>query len=177
MPYIDAESRAELDGNGPPASQRAARNAGELNYLVSREIDKWVAEHGLSYDTIRYLHGQVELMKAEITFAASGVEGPNSALLAQTPFALRVYGHLVGFVADVGGDWDAVAGDALAAFDGAWLEFYIRVARPYEDVKVEVNGEVFDMSLIALREAQSKVYGPRTHAAWNAGGFPPGPRD
>lgn len=37
----------------------------------------------------------------------------------------------------------AVINDALGAVEGAKLEFYRRVAAPYEDNKIEENGDVY----------------------------------
>jgi hypothetical protein len=34
--------------------------------------------------------------------------------------------------------------DVMGALEGAKLEFYRRVAVPYEDIKIEVNGDVYD---------------------------------
>ena len=34
--------------------------------------------------------------------------------------------------------------DILGAFEGAKLELYRRVAAPYEDTKIEENGDVYD---------------------------------
>lgn len=35
--------------------------------------------------------------------------------------------------------------DVLGALEGAKLEFYARVARPYESDKIEENGDVYDV--------------------------------
>jgi hypothetical protein len=36
-----------------------------------------------------------------------------------------------------------VINDVLGALEGAKLEFYARVARPYEDTKIAANGDVY----------------------------------
>lgn len=43
----------------------------------------------------------------------------------------------------MGRDYNA-ANDVLGALEGAKLEFYRRVVAPYEDVKKEQNGDVYD---------------------------------
>lgn len=38
--------------------------------------------------------------------------------------------------------------DAIGAFEGAKLEFYRRVAAPYENKKIASNGDAFDARLV-----------------------------
>lgn len=45
--------------------------------------------------------------------------------------------------------YDSIGGyqgvnDVLGALEGAKLEFYRRVASPYEDIKIKENGDVYD---------------------------------
>lgn len=80
MPYIKKEARAQLDGNGTPL------NAGELNYVITATLIKFVEDTGLCYQTIN---------------------------------------------------------DVVGALEGAKMEFYRRVAAPYEDAKILENGDVY----------------------------------
>lgn len=82
MPYIPHIRRARLQ----PQSIEAAQDKGELAFQLACVVDGYVAENGLSYDTITDIRGGL-----------SGVED----------------------------------------------EFNARFARPYEDVKMRDNGEVF----------------------------------
>jgi hypothetical protein len=43
--------------------------------------------------------------------------------------------------------------DVMGALFGAALEFYIRIVRPYEDLKIEENGDVYGPLLKLLEEA------------------------
>jgi hypothetical protein len=43
---------------------------------------------------------------------------------------------------DNGGNYQAI-NDVVGALEGAKLEFYRRVAAPYEDRKIEENGDVY----------------------------------
>ena len=81
MPYIRQFRRNFLQEGGEPSSP------GELNYLFTSSAKYYVAEHGLSYQTIN---------------------------------------------------------DVLGALEGAKLEFYRRVAVPYETQKIEENGDVYE---------------------------------
>jgi hypothetical protein len=80
MPYVDQKTRALMDGGLRPTTP------GELNYAVTLLVQKYVADRGLSYQSIN---------------------------------------------------------DVLGALDGASKEFYRRVAGPYEDAKIAINGDVY----------------------------------
>lgn len=59
MPYIKQEDRDKL------ASGMAAKLPGELNYLITTEIKKYLDTHGLSYATINDIVGALESAKLE----------------------------------------------------------------------------------------------------------------
>jgi hypothetical protein len=79
MPYINEKDRKY-------SRIMVAVNAGDLNYLFTREIVEYIETKGLSYRTIN---------------------------------------------------------DIIGALEGAKLEFYRRVAAPYEDQKIKENGDVY----------------------------------
>jgi hypothetical protein len=81
MPYIDAAARARLEEGGRPET------AGELNYAVSRLVDRYLAERG----GIRYAH----------------------------------------------------LNEVIGVLECAKLELYRRLAAPYEDEKMRVEGDVY----------------------------------
>lgn len=81
MPYITLDERSRLAHGGRPP-----QSAGELNYCFTKVALAYLAEVGLSYQTIN---------------------------------------------------------DVLGALSGASKEFYRRVAKPYEDRKRELNGDVY----------------------------------
>lgn len=65
MPYVDAEARAHLDEGG------AARNAGELNYAVTKLVDAYLARLSQADGRLRYAHvneamGVLECAKLEL---------------------------------------------------------------------------------------------------------------
>lgn len=82
MPYIDSERRLELSF----CYGEMAKNAGELNYLLTDTIMSYLYQEKISYARIN---------------------------------------------------------DVLGALEGCKLEFYRRVAAPYEDKKIEQNGDVY----------------------------------
>jgi hypothetical protein len=79
MPYITQDRRDALEIEAAP------ENAGELNYLITRLVIKYVGEHP-RYQTFN---------------------------------------------------------DAVGALECAKLELYARMVRPYEDVKIAENGDVY----------------------------------
>ncbi len=79
MPYIAQGIRASLDDG------RAATSAGELNYLITKLIHKYIETNGLKYAKIN---------------------------------------------------------DVVGALEGAKLEFYRRIAVPYEEEKIKTNGDI-----------------------------------
>ena len=81
MPYIKQERRKDLlksghDMDGP----------GELNYIVTRILNLYVEQHGISYKSLN---------------------------------------------------------DVMGALEGAKMEFYRRVVVPYEEEKLNLNGDVY----------------------------------
>jgi predicted DNA-binding protein with PD1-like motif len=79
MPYIKEKDRDYAVNMG-------AENPGDLNFLFTHEIKKYMNLKGVSYRTIN---------------------------------------------------------DVIGALEGAKLEFYRRVAAPYEDQKIQENGDVY----------------------------------
>lgn len=59
MPYLDQAIRASLDDG------RKAQKGGELNYLISKLINDFVAMRGLSYSVINEAIGALECAKLE----------------------------------------------------------------------------------------------------------------
>lgn len=62
MPYISQEDRDELTCAGGP------RSAGELNYVITRLIDGFLARNGVypSYEQINTVVGVLECAKMEL---------------------------------------------------------------------------------------------------------------
>ena len=60
MPYISKQDRDRL------ALGLAATKPGELNYLVTMEIQKYLHTNGLSYTTINDIIGVLECAKMEL---------------------------------------------------------------------------------------------------------------
>lgn len=82
MPYIKRERRDPL----LPDSEEFPRDAGELNYQITRLIRRYEMNHGRCYN---------------------------------------------------------IANDIIGALEGAKLEYYRRRLAPYEDKKIEENGDVY----------------------------------
>jgi hypothetical protein len=65
MPYVNSDARIRLDAGEPP------RNAGELNYALTRLVDAYLVERGEDSGRVRYGHlneaiGVLECAKLEL---------------------------------------------------------------------------------------------------------------
>lgn len=98
MPYIEKWKRDRLE----TYSDRTEK-PGELNFMFTNEIIRYLNDKGLSYQTIN---------------------------------------------------------DIIGALEGAKLEFYRRVAAPYEDQKIKQNGDVYPEKLSpSNQEIYDGIYG------------------
>ena len=63
MPYISQDARLNLftNDNGPEPN-----HAGELNYLFTSIIIKYIEQHGLRYSTLNDIIGALECCKLEL---------------------------------------------------------------------------------------------------------------
>ena len=61
MPYITPTKRMSID-----RGDCALETAGELNYVITRLLDLWIADHGLTYDRINTCIGVLECAKLEL---------------------------------------------------------------------------------------------------------------
>lgn len=60
MPYVDAEARDRLAHGGTP------QNAGELNYSLSLDVDQYIEDKGLSYQTLNDISGVLTNLNLEV---------------------------------------------------------------------------------------------------------------
>lgn len=86
MPYLSQESRDRLEEAVIGIESVDLVLPGDMNYLFTKIVRRYIFQHGLSYRNIN---------------------------------------------------------DVMGAFDAAGKEFYRRIAVPYEDKKIEENGDVY----------------------------------
>lgn len=60
MPYVDDEARDRLAHGGTP------QNAGELNYWISQDVDQYIEDKGLSYQTLNDISGVLTNLNLEV---------------------------------------------------------------------------------------------------------------
>lgn len=60
MPYISKDRRSALEPSGKPET------AGELNYAVTRLVDRYLGDKGLRYHNINEVIGVLECAKLEL---------------------------------------------------------------------------------------------------------------
>lgn len=119
MPYIDAKARERLKNPYEPA-----KTVGELNYIYTQLFIQYFYCNGGRYQQIHDIKVQID---RAITKNIIG----NLDLLAQKLLVINAQ-H------DQFSGWDI-----RVALDLAFLEFYRRVAGPYEDQKKHENGDVY----------------------------------
>jgi hypothetical protein len=75
MPYINQGVRASLESGRKPLLP------GELNYVISKEIDGYITRKGLGYAAINDVIGVLECLKLEVyRRIAAGYEDEKSRL-------------------------------------------------------------------------------------------------
>ena len=65
MPYIVRKRREVLDPTICP-EHAAAECAGELNFQITRLVDRFISDKGLCYETLNAAMGVLECAKAEV---------------------------------------------------------------------------------------------------------------
>jgi len=60
MPYVKRTERARLDGGGAPETP------GDLNYLITRQVDAYLARKGVNYANLNEVIGVLECAKLEL---------------------------------------------------------------------------------------------------------------
>ena len=122
MPYIEqiARDRLSRDGQYPTTP-------GEVNYLVSVMIANHVRRHpdGLRYHVINDVIAQLETV----------IHGNGRAALEKDSLAHEIIGMLQLVRLPVL--------QVVGAVRCAQMEFYRRVAAPYEDAAIKKNGDVY----------------------------------
>jgi hypothetical protein len=60
MPYVKKSDRPRLDGGGEPTGP------GDLNYVITRAVDAYLARKGVSYANLNEAIGVLECAKLEL---------------------------------------------------------------------------------------------------------------
>ncbi len=137
MPYIDKVAQQRLSNADQPPT-----TAGELNFLLTVEIINYVRQHpdGLRYAQINTVVSVLEATKL-ITWTLPWESMQFSP--EQVKFLQAVQGHTTKAMA---------AGmhrlEVLGALECAKMEFYRRVAAPYEREAMAKNGDVYPPELV-----------------------------
>jgi hypothetical protein len=137
MPYIIQPRRAPLlDGDD-------IKNAGELNFMFTHTvIDALITRNGLSYGLVNDVVGAIERLKFDMQFGE----------ITAQPSAL--YDWLAEYVHQYAEDHEEddqsqVQADVVGALECAKLELYRRLAAPYEDQKIKLNGDAYSKESVA----------------------------
>jgi hypothetical protein len=137
LPYIPKHSR-------PVVAQGGATNPGELNFELTLAIRAYLREAGeLKYAQINEVVESLEWTKSTIRCQITGTP----THLRDTLFRIteRYIERRSPKLFEEGykaGAWKAER-EAVGAIECCKLEFYRRVAAPYEDRKIKTNGDVY----------------------------------
>jgi hypothetical protein len=137
MPYIEQEKRDAILAGARP------QDAGELNFAITTLADNDLKNKG----RIRYAHvndviGAIDCAKLELYRREASPSGAKPLDLGELNSAITTL--VDNYLKDKGGDRYSHLNEVIGAMDCAKLELYRRVAAPYEDKKIEENGDVYE---------------------------------
>ncbi|MGH3380608.1 MAG: hypothetical protein ACRDP6_38315, partial [Actinoallomurus sp.] len=125
VPYISQKDR--------PRASTEPGTVGELNYAMTAAFVLYLKDKGLSYQTVNDVADAVETVVQALLVLPLQVSGADEGLAAVLFALVRRFEHN-----------DPRGGTGAAgALRCALLEFYHRVAVPYERLKCAVNGDVY----------------------------------
>lgn len=131
MPYIKRVNRKIIKETG------VAKDAGELNFLITSRIQEYLIISGISYQKFNDILGVLESIKLGIN---KPIYNPSLGEEITTPYILHK--HLYKIVSDYAIK-DNTEYDILGVLEGAKLELYRRKIALYEDIKIKENGDVY----------------------------------
>lgn len=123
MPYILQEARDYLNSN----KRLSTRNSGEANYLITQ----WLHKNFTNYASVNQMAAMIEKFISRYKHSLPMCDFRDLRGLEER-FAGDVLNRFAGLSDD----------DVVGALRCAWDEFYARKVRPYEDLKIEENGDV-----------------------------------
>lgn len=125
MPYITQEARIRLTQPGTEVS-----SAGELNYLLTLRAMEYLRRKGeLRYANINHVIGSFDM-----------AVGEDHLLVDEEHDLAREFRYLMKRAVKAGA---VNPTDARGAMRCAQMELYRRIAVPYEDSMIRVNGDVY----------------------------------
>lgn len=131
MPYIDRVRRAELEYVAP-------RNPGELNFAVTTITLNWLKGGTINYRNLNHAHGVIERLKQTGPAALSGGTTHKDDLVRNLCRTLSEYWDEN---KESTGDED-LTNEVIGVLACVQMELYHRVTRPYEEGKIEENGDL-----------------------------------
>lgn len=127
MPYVPLDDR-----KGEPF------DVGQLNYVVSNELNKWIEEYGTRYDTINSIMAFLALLKTKYCLYEFMVV-TNANLQGNNQYEDNIITIVHNSVSRLN------YSDIVGVLSCVEQEFYRRIASPYEDLKKEENGDVYNV--------------------------------
>ena len=64
MPYVTSEARNRLQEDTERLSNKC-RTVGELNFVITVVLHRWLYDHGISYDEVNKLSGVISCVSKE----------------------------------------------------------------------------------------------------------------
>ena len=136
MPYITNGRKIELrDG-------AKLETPGDLNYVLTTVAIRYIKSQGLRYEHINEVVETFELVLAATQIPLQFRATPGITRRLETPYNVFELEELIGVLVEEfrkQGNSQGFRG----ALRCAQMEFYRRVAAPYEDKKIQENGDVY----------------------------------
>ena len=140
MPYIENKDNIReriMRGTQKPS------NPGELNYYMTTQILKYLADQRLmserlSYKTLNYVYGKLDEIYENFNVLA--FRSSDELFVQNIQIVVRRY------IIDAGDRFENVEqtmADVRGAIHACQTEFYRRLIAPYEDQKIKENGDVY----------------------------------
>lgn len=133
MPYIGPIREALDDGIAIPQTR------GELTYVITKAIDLWITKEGVCFDT---LSEAIEILDEAKQFDRLPPEGDVGRWIAD-----QISSYMVRAKNRTNGMAPVTRRQLKSVLECAKLELYRRVVAPYEQQKLELNGDVYTCPL------------------------------
>lgn len=135
MPYIKKTHKKKVRETG------IASTAGDLNYLITKTIQEYLLISGVKYQRFNDVIGVIQSLILDIHHTyEKPVPGEeiNDARILHRHLTGIIHKYRVNTFDNI-----YIEYDILGALEGAKLELYRRKISPYEDIKIEENGDVY----------------------------------
>lgn len=138
MPYIKQEDRNRVDETA------IAKSRGELNYLISKTLNQYIKDNGLTYT---HCDEVVEVLNAIIECFRNPKHIDNNLVVTVTdPKQKILTAKLMYIIGNVDKQAINTHYALFGVLDCVKMEFYRRVVAVLEDEKIQINGDIYELA-------------------------------